>query len=205
MGFFRQKGKKSLAEIFHRIYYKSGLWKQAETGSGPGSTLAHTQHIRQAIPGLIRAMDIKSILDAPCGDLNWISHTDLAGIDYTGADIIPRLIEENRKKYPTKKFIIADITSDILPAADLVLCRDCFIHLPNKLILSAIANFKTAGIRYMLTNTYQFISENKDIEPGQFRMLNLRLPPFSLPECLLTIEEDFTDGYPDKKLCLWKL
>jgi len=145
------------------------------------------------------------LLDAPCGDFNWMSHVNLSGIKYTGADIIEDLISQNKKKYPEIFFITADITTDSLPYSDVVLCRDCFIHLPNELIIKSINNFKMSGIKYMLTNTYNFINYNKNIKPGQFRMINLLLPPFSLKEPELVIEEDFTSGYPDKQLGLWKL
>jgi hypothetical protein len=130
---------------------------------------------------------------------------DLGDIRYTGIDIVKRLIRENQKKFPERTFITADITIDRLPPADVILCRDCFIHLPNHLIVAAIENFRRSGIGYLLTNTYDFIRENNDIEAGQFRMINLLLPPFSLPVPLVSIEEEYTSGYPDKKLCLWKL
>lgn len=203
--FFRKRKKKGLAEIFHHIYYKTDWWKAKGSVSGPGSTLENTVHIRKEIPLLLQSVNATTLLDAPCGDLSWISHTDLGAVSYTGADIVTKLILDNRKKFPEKKFVLADITKEELPAADVVLCRDCFIHLPNELIIASIENFKRSGIRYMLTNTYNFISENKDIAPGGFRMINLRIPPFSLPAPVASIEEEYTSGYPDKQLALWKL
>lgn len=203
--FFKKKKSKSLGDVFHHVYYRSGLWRLKETGSGIGSTLANTENIRKEIPDLLRSIDARSLLDAPCGDFNWMSHVDLSGIDYTGADIISKLIRQNQKKFPSKKFIVADITLDPLPAADVVLCRDCFIHLPNELVLSAINNFRKSGSKYLLTNTYDFITVNKNIGAGEFRMLNLGIPPFSMPAPISVIEEGFTDGNPDKKLALWKL
>jgi SAM-dependent methyltransferase len=197
--------RKSLAATFHDIYYDSGRWRSEETGSGPGSTLESTRHIREMLPQLLQRIDAKHLLDAPCGDFNWMNHVALGDIRYTGVDIVPGLVKENQKKYPDREFIVADITKDTLPPADVVLSRDCFIHLPNSLILSAMANFKKSGIKYMLTNTYDFIQQNEDVEPGDFRMINLRLAPFSLPEPLTVIEEEYTSGYPDKKLALWKL
>jgi hypothetical protein len=203
--FLRKKKPGKLADVFYNIYYKSGLWKMKETGSGVGSTLDHTKNIREQIPVVLKSVNAQWLLDAPCGDFNWMNHVALENIRYTGADIIGRMIEENKKKYPGKEFLVADITKDMLPPADVVLCRDCFIHLPNELIILAINNFKRSGIKYMLTNTYQFIQSNTDIKPGEFRMINLQLPPFSLPSPEIVIEEGFTDGFPDKKLALWKL
>lgn len=200
-----KKKKKTLAEVFHHIYYKTNWWKAKDTGSGPGSTLENTKRIQKEIPKLLQSINAASLLDAPCGDLNWMQHVDLGTIEYIGADIIKKLIESNKNRFPERKFIVADITKDLLPTVDVVLCRDCFIHLPNDMILAAINNFKKAGIKYLLTNTYNFIQENTDIEPGKFRMINLKLPPFSFSPPSNTIEEEYTSGYPDKHLGLWKL
>lgn len=205
LNFFRKRKKKNLEKTFHHIYYRTDWWKAAGTGSGPGSTIEHTRNIRAQLPGMLQSVAVSTLLDAPCGDLNWIAVTDLGNIRYTGADIVEKLILDNRKKFPDREFIIADITKDPLPKTDAVLCRDCFIHLPNQMILAAINNFRTTGIKYLLTNTYNFITENTDIEPGQFRMINLQLPPFSFPPPLAVIEEEYTSGYPDKQLGLWKL
>ncbi len=203
--FFKRNTKKRLSAVFHKVYFKTNKWEAGETGCGPGSTLENTNKIRQEIPLLLKSIHATSLLDAPCGDLNWISHIQFYDIDYIGVDIIEEIIKQNEKKFPGKKFMIADITSDSLPKADIVLCRDCFIHLPNKLIIATIANFKKAGIQYMLTNTYNFVRVNKDIKAGDFRMINLLLPPFSLHDPILSIEEEYTSGYPDKQLSLWKL
>lgn len=199
------RNRKSLASVFRHIYYKTDWWKAGETLSGPGSTLKNTVRLRNELPQLLQRFQIRSLLDAPCGDLNWISHTDLTGIEYTGVDIVKEVINVNREKFPGKNFLVADITMDKLPGADAVLCRDCFIHLPNAMILEAISNFRESGIRFLITNTYNFIKDNTDIKPGQFRMINLLLPPFSLPAPLAGIEEEYTSGYPDKQLAIWQL
>ncbi len=201
---FKRK-EKNLAETFSHLYYHTDTWQQAETGSGPGSTLENTIRIRQQIPALLKTLDIKTLLDAPCGDFNWMNHMPLNNIQYTGIDVIPALIEDNKKKYPDKNFVVADLTKDPLPGADIVLCRDCFIHLPNHLIKEAIENFRRSGIKYLLTNTYNFIESNKDIKVGDFRMINLRLAPFYFPEPLYNIEEEYTSGFPDKQLAVWRL
>lgn len=197
--------KKTLGHIFHELMYNNDLWKVSGTISGPGSTIENTQSIRKEIPELLKRLEIKSVLDAPCGDLNWMSQLELNEINYVGVDIVKRLIKENKLKYPGKIFIVADITKDNLPYTDLVICRDCFIHLSNNQIKAAIKNFRKSGTKYLLTNSYNFIDSNVDISPGDFRMINLKLSPFSLPEPEYVISEDYTSGYPDKYLGLWKI
>jgi len=189
-------------KVFRSIY-KKNAWGSAESISGPGSTLAYTEQLRRQLPVLFTSLGIKSLLDAPCGDANWISKTDLAGITYTGAEIVPEIIEANQQNHPGKKFILANIINDPLPAADLVLCRDCFIHLRNKEIINVIQNFKRSGIRYMLASTYP-VKRNTEILTGHFRPVNLELAPFSLPAPLQQLR-DYPEGSTERYLGLWLL
>jgi hypothetical protein len=189
-------------KVFSRIY-KKNAWGSGESASGPGSALIQTEKLRQSLPELLKKMGIQSLLDAPCGDHNWMSQVPLGNISYTGIDIVPEIIEQNKKKFPGKKFIEADIIQDPLPYADLVLCKDCFIHLKNKDVNRVIDNFRKAGIKYMLASTYP-VSFNKIILTGHFRPVNLEKPPFNLPAPLEKLEDNAEDG-SERWLGLWKL
>jgi|CXWL01.1.fsa_nt_gi hypothetical protein len=193
---------KNSKKIFTSIY-ENDTWKTAETISGPGSTLKYTESLRKELPELLLHLKIKKLLDAPCGDYNWMSKTRLNDIDYTGADIVPYLIEKNIKSYPGVKFIIADITKDKLPSADAILCRDCFIHLQNRQIIKAIRNFKKAGIKYIITNTYP-VDKNMEIITGHYRPVNMEIKPFYLPPPIQKIN-DFIEDEPTRYLGLWLL
>ncbi len=195
---FPQNTKK----VFRSIYKRNG-WGSAESISGPGSTLAYTTHLRQQLPEILHSLQIKTLLDAPCGDGNWINNVDLAGINYTGADIVPEIIEANKINYPDKNFINANIITDDLPAADLVLCRDCFIHLRKKEIIEVIQNFKRCGIKYMLASTYP-VERNTEILTGHFRPINLELEPFNLPAPIKKIKDHIEDAAV-RYLGLWLL
>jgi SAM-dependent methyltransferase len=189
-------------KTFTRIY-KKNAWNSRESVSGPGSTLVATENLRLTLPALLKKWQIKSILDAPCGDFNWMSKVELGGVTYTGADIVPQIIEQNKIKYPEKNFFERDIINDPLPYADLVLCKDCFIHLKNQDVLRAIDNFKKTGIRYLLASTYP-VDFNKQILTGHYRATNLEKPPFNLGEPLDRIEDNAEDG-TQRWLGLWKL
>jgi hypothetical protein len=97
---------------------------------------------------------------------------------------------------------VLDIVSDELPRADLWMCRDCFIHLPNEWVRKALRNFYRSGIPYLLSSQYDFARKNADIDPGEFRCVNLRREPFGLPA---PREElfDFHFPFPPRKLALW--
>ena len=60
-----------------------------------------------------------------------MEHVDLSGIEYTGGDIVPSIVEENRRLHAreSRRFVKLDLTRDVLPDADVLLCRDCLVHL----------------------------------------------------------------------------
>lgn len=151
------------------------------------------------------------LLDVPCGDFGWLSQIELALDEYIGADIVPAIVERNRSQYGAdrrRQFMQRDIASDPLPRADIVLCRDCLVHLSNADVFRAFQNLKRSGGRYLLTTTFVELEDNADIASGDWRPLNLRLPPFTLPEPLRIVLEGCTeegDAYADKALGLWEI
>lgn len=189
--------------VFTEVYQKN-LWGDPESVSGRGSTLARTEVIRLALPGLLAGVGARSLLDAPCGDFNWMCRVDLGGVEYVGADVVPELIERNRRLHagPGRSFVVADVSRDRLPRADVVLCRDCFIHLSFSDIRAALANFKRSGSDFLLATTHDFVAGNEDIRTGGWRSVNLMLPPFNLPRPRQLIVEDAELG---KCLGLWSL
>lgn len=199
----RWGGRRSAREIFSH-FYETNRWQDGESVSGPGSTLEYTRSIRAALPALFEQYGIRSILDAPCGDYNWFRHVPRPGIRYVGADIVGPMIQRNQERYgdATTSFIELDITRDPLPPADLWLCRDVLFHLSNADIFKALKNLERSDVRYVLTSTHPACRSNGDIATGSFRLLNLRLPPFSFDAPLIAID-DWIEGYPERQLCLW--
>lgn len=53
-------------ENFEKIY-KSNIWGDKESLSGPGSNMEYTQNVRKLVSYVIKKYAIKSLLDAPCG------------------------------------------------------------------------------------------------------------------------------------------
>lgn len=202
-GLYGKERRTSLSAVFTSIYNRK-YWSEGETISGPGSSLAATEPLRKELPALLQRTGIRSLLDAPCGDFNWMQAVDLSGIQYTGMDIVPALIKRNKEKFPGIDFRKGDLLKDPLPAVDVILSRDCFIHFSNDMIQKAVRHFKEQGIRFLLTNTYPAISVNTDITPGDYRLINLMKPPFSWPAPMDQVR-DFTDADPDKYLALWKI
>lgn len=195
------------SDIFH-----SNHWANAESRSGSGSTLEQTDSLRQALPHLLRWLEVRTLIDAPCGDLNWMRHTDL-GIDrYVGVDIVPELIEELVRTNATPRgvanaeFLCRNISSAPLPPADAVFCRDALVHLSFAEGTAALANFRATGSRWLLSTTFPSVSRNVDIVTGRWRPINLQLPPYSMSRPVALFFEGSTErGASQKAIGIWSL
>jgi len=192
--------------IFDKIY-EQNYWHDKDSKSGTGSNLLQTGTLREELPVLFDKYKIKSILDIPCGDFYWFKHVDLKGVDYIGADIVVDLINNLKEEYAPLKFVKLDICSSPLPKTDLILVRDCFVHLPYSHIKRAINNIKKSGAKYLLTTSFPN-HRNKNIKLGKWRPINLIDAPFSFPKPIYTINENCTENngnYNDKSMILFNI
>jgi SAM-dependent methyltransferase len=200
----------SVQQIFSTLYRRNS-WGNNGSVSGDGSDLTQTTTIRTAIAKVTAELGIRTVLDAPCGDYYWMREVAMDLSSYVGADIVPDLVESNQRRYgtPTVSFAVLDITKDELPQVDLILCRDCLVHLPLQAAVSALRNFVKSGSKYLLATTYPGLLKKNDqlLITGNWRPLDLQLPPFSLPEPIRVLNEGCThkDDYREKSLGLWEL
>jgi len=190
--------------------YESKYWGSDESVSGGGSSIAETGVIRRELASLLRELDIKSILDVPCGDFHWMSKVELCGTRYMGGDIVKDIVKKNQQLYAWENlsFFQFDIINDSLPKADLIICRDCLVHLPLSDARKALQNFIGSNSTFLLTTTFPERSENCDIAPGKWRPLNLEAKPFCLPQPWKIINEQCSEAdgaYSDKSLGLWRM
>lgn len=190
-----------------RMKFSGGL---PETRCGAGSKIENTAQARAIVPQVIAELTIRSLLDAPCGDFNWMARTDLRGVDYLGCDFDPGHIDlaQRRAHDParfapaSKFFFVADLTRDVLPRADLILSRDFLQHLPGALARKALSNFVASGATWLLATSHENLA-NGDIDyAGGFRPLNLTLPPINLPQPVMQWPEPAGCG---RNLGLWSL
>ena len=195
--------ERPLDDLFSEIYWKNS-WQDSESVSGSGSSLARTTVVRNQLPLLLQELGTTTLLDAACGDFNWMRCTKLEGIKYIGVDIVPGLITLNQRLFASdeRTFMVLDITQHVIPKADVILCRDCLIHLSFQDVQRTIANFKRSGCAYLLATTHISVPENIDAPSGGWRSLNLQLSPFNFSEPLKMIVENEETG---KCLGLWRL
>ena len=194
--------------VFADIYRRE-LWRQGgESSSGPGSRRTATVALRRQLPELLRRLAVATMLDVGCGDYNWMREVEL-GLDlYIGLDVVFDVVLENRLRYggPRRRFLLRDLIRDPLPRAELVLCRDVLIHFPDEDLIRAMRAIIDTGARFLLASTFVDRAHNPPIALGDWRPLNMQLPPLSLPAPRdWMIETPPETGYDDKRLALWDL
>ena len=190
--------------------YKNNSWKGTESRSGPGSSLKNNIKLLEALPYIIRQYNINSILDAGCGDFNWLKHFDFNLIkSYLGVDIVDEAIQDN-KKYETSniQFKQMDIVNEPLNICfDLIICKDCLFHLSFKDALRALQSFKQSCSTYLLATT--FIGyPNNDILTGNWHRIDMETEPFNMGKPVYLIEN--AENLPkttniEKSIGLWKI
>jgi SAM-dependent methyltransferase len=193
------------ARVFQKAY-ATRAWGSAESGSGIGSELAATENLSAYLPELFQRLEVSRFLDAPCGDWNWMRRVDLSGVHYVGADVVFDVVAQNTRQYARTgvQFIHADLTKDDLPKADMILCRDCWVHLSFQDIAAILKNFRRTGATWLLVSHTPSQDRNQNKLTGiGWRHLNLHLPPFSFPPKI----ESRKDHYPDVpfEIALWRL
>ena len=188
--------------------FDQNYWGDNESKSGYGSSLAMTVSLRRELPKLIDLFEVKSIIDVPCGDFNWMKEVDLSHIRYTGGDIVKELIDKLQNEFSgdNVNFFEFDLTSNQIPCFDLVLIRDCLFHLSTLDILEVLSNFVKSKSKYLLTTSHlnngDFV--NREILSGDFRRLDLFSDPYFLPkEFLFEIVEEADELTPARSLYLW--
>jgi hypothetical protein len=192
--------------IFTDIY-KQGIWLERpdqDSQSGLGSSSMATAALRSKFSEALRVCGCRALLDVGCGDFNWMR--DIEGDwDYTGIDVVPHIVERNNALYATasRRFVAMDAIRESLPTADTVLCRDILFHLSFNSISRVIANAKRSGAKYLIATTDSCTWFNAEIRDGDYRPVNLRRPPFRLPQPIMDIDDSWVaDG---QSLGVWLL
>jgi hypothetical protein len=179
--------KEAMVQIYER-----NLWGgDAEFYSGDGS---HRPEIIQpyvkAVKDFIESFDEPlTICDLGCGDFNVGKELVCSAKHYTAVDIVPALIERNRKEFSVSNltFQCLDIASDTLPDADCVIIRQVLQHLSNAEVQKVVD--KLDQFQYILLTEHLpegDFTPNLEIISGQgIRLKNdsgidLLAPPFNL-------------------------
>lgn len=196
-------------DVFTDLYKNNG-WSGKESVSGPGSDYEQTKFLIPELNVMLKFLNIKSMLDVPCGDFNWMKKVDLNKISYHGGDIVEPLIKNNIKKYESNniKFSVIDLVNDDLPTVDLIMVRDCLVHLPTNDVIKALINIKNSNSKYFLTTNFLWNHQeaNQEIKVGEWRRINLQKEPynFDYPQRIV-IEGNIQSNDRDKTMSLWRV
>ncbi|MBX2683461.1 class I SAM-dependent methyltransferase [Campylobacter lari] len=166
--------------IFNDIY----VYNKWGSGSGPGSSKDICENYINFLEVFFQKYNIKSIADVGCGDWQFSKFIDFKDICYVGYDVAEYVVKNNIEKYSKEniQFIHYDGDFDKIKTADLIICKDVLQHLPNKKIfefIDILYKFKYALISNDINGYYSKFS-NKNIEPGDYRPLDLTKKPFNI-------------------------
>lgn len=165
-----------------------------ETACGKGSTLASTEYLRSRLTGMIVTLGGGVLIDAPCGDCNWIAKTVLPVTRYIGVDSSTEHLARARDNLigwgVPYDLILVDLLSptSMLPTADIVICRDFLQHVPNASLFVAIRSLLTSGADWIMITSHEGGSDD-DVELGGFRPLDLTKAPLCLPPPTMEIAD----------------
>jgi hypothetical protein len=118
-------------------------------------------------------------------------------------DVVPELIDRNRRIFPGQNFRHVDITSDDLPIADVALCRQVLQHLDNRQILAFLQ--KIRGYRFLIVTehlpTLDFTANSRKLPGAGIRVhqnppsgVVLTAAPFNLHVKLSDVLCEVPDG-----------
>jgi SAM-dependent methyltransferase len=169
--------------------YTNGIWGRDAYGqgtSGPGSSLAQGQPFIEYVQDFLQNHAIQSVVDLGCGDWVLAQKISWGDRDYIGIDVVENLVKKNQSLYAsdTIHFLHLDAAIESIPAADLLICKDMLMHLPNSAVLRILSELKR--FKYCL-----FVNDvnpsgvargiaNSDTHTGGFRYLDLTQPPFNV-------------------------
>lgn len=160
----RRLARLSAAQIFSQIY-AAGIWGGEGGGdyfSGTGShdpkcLLPYVEAVRRFAGEFSPPLDA---VDLGCGDFNVGSRIRDCFAAYRARDVVPELIERNRRRFADLDvdFSCSDIAAEPLPPGDLVMIRQVLQHLSNRQI-AAIAT-RLGQYRYAI------VTEHVPAAPG---------------------------------------
>jgi hypothetical protein len=185
--------------------WEKNAWGHPETRSGAGSSKSQTEKLRPRLQEVLRGLGVRSLVDAGCGDLNWMQSLSAELDIYMGFDVVEGLVTDLRQRFGARKnhfFNTADVAADLLPKADAILCRDVLTHLTLPMVNLALERFRQSGSRYLIATTFPR-GANDSIRTGAWQMIDLNAEPFSLPQPLILLDEGLTGL--KKSLGIWAL
>ena len=212
---------RSTSEIDRARYfsdiYRWNIWGAASnvpadevSRSGAGSTRSAGLKAISALELVLDRYPVRALLDVPCGDLTWmpLGHLRARGVAYTGADIVPQIVEDNRQRaaaagHNFAKFLVMDIVSAPIPARfDAIFMRDLFYHMSTPDIIRVLRNVERSNATLFVAKTSLRANHNFDDFVLAFgHQVNLFERPFCLRDPAYLVRDHNEDTY----IGVWEL
>ena len=193
----RFAGESSTQEIFTRIYVESAWGESGDpsqqffSGEGSHDPTVVKPYV-EAVASFLKSLGRKpDVVDLGCGDFFVGSQIrELCG-RYIACDIVPPLIEFNRKKFESLNvdFRVLDLATEPLPPGEVIFIRQVLQHLSNRQIKNLLPKV-ARGYRYAVVTehlpTDEAFTPNLDFPTGPlFRLeigsgIVLTAKPFNL-------------------------
>lgn len=148
---------------------------------------------------IARFPDIRTVLDAGCGDMAWMQHflKDHPLFNYVGVDIMPYCLAVNFRRFPRSQFIQTDLSNlsgiEVLPqGVDLVIAKDLMNHMVLPDAIGALRRIVATRPRFLLTHV-DTASDNTGWEKRidlhlHYTRYDYNKPPFCLPYPVVEIQ-----------------
>lgn len=178
-----------------------------KSSSGPGSDIGPaTQASLQFIANKVRDLNVSTLLDVGCGDVNWqFESWEVDTVPrYVCLDVAANVIAHNRVRFAhhnNKMFVTWDVGECGVPShvnPDLVYMREVLQHVPLEEGGRVLHAVRQSGARYLIATTYN-VDDNHNVKAGKFYRINLHKAPFNLTPtaCIIVLQV--------RHECLYKL
>ena len=187
-----------LQKLFSRFYTP-----EFSANHNVPSRVSGTVDLRIKLEELFQRHHIRSIFDAGCNNCNWMKLLSQF-VDYHGGDISLATVAQVWQRYPELDVILHDITTDPIPAVDLLFVRDVTIHLDHADKTRLLQNWSRSSIPWILVTHYRDMLENQQQQyrPGELLvdLVHWQIAPWLFPAPVDVVDEYGAGG---KCMALW--
>lgn len=158
------------------------------------------------LKAVFKSFNIKSLIDTSCEEAGLIPQFGIQLEQYIGVDRRYEIVEGIRSALGSaeRTFLAQDISRDVLPQADMIICWDTLQGFSPTQIRSTLRLLKKSEVKYLLAAHYPELQVNQKAARGLYRPINWTLPPYRFPQPMIQISESKENGRV-KSLALWKI
>lgn len=140
--------------------------------------------------------NVKTICDIGCGSAEWIMPLiNSLDIKYIGIDVVKPIINTLQNKYSSHQFIHADVTTDIIPEADLYIIKDVLQHWVLDETITFLKMMVSRKSRLLIMNNNQIERNSVIARTGGLRSMRQKCYPLILFRCTKLVTWENNDCY----------